>query len=654
MKQFHCLEEIMHFCIAKCIIVSCILFGCGQIKSQETADQHVRIPPWVMEPSADGTVIIGDVDGITVRLASESIRSIAVSSCFGDVSDLPYLSKGDDVYYPEPFCAADGKSIFFPWPDNFEPTEGELQFHIPAGFFAFEPEILNDDLPADIDFNAFMELSYPGAWQYSGEPWVSKGMFSVHDDDTLDKFIPSSGPSEWMTGGYQTVLYPLLESLGLRGNLAMEGQRVGFTKNPPVLNENGRMAKRLQDEKGWEIMCHSMTARFDYESYFVPDLNCEMASEILLESKYLGLSNNNTTSVYDAETNRQYSVNSDKSGWIETPVQYIKPYVKDYLTKKLKMYNPTFPVDYQWGNFFGIAKEHGINASTWVTVGETSSHANVPLINAFCPNGFGNYERNVVNLPPLRSVVTRMPIEGQYFKGYQGERCTDNTFSNEQFVYSKKKIDEAAETGGWIILALHAYRPIWVNKLPGALVSEGGDYPDEWVYPLRDMKEYPDTYLDPPVEKGIEKWSDWYPCPGTRLDMLWQLLKYAQEKGLVNVTSSEGFEKMGNRVSKGYFEKGSKLNNDMAGIDGVRDNYEHFVIGADGSKDYYCESWPRPVNATFFFENGETVGITSPDVQKEVEPIYFNFQGIRLDGKPSSGLYIKVAGSRAIKAMSGF
>lgn len=103
----------MHFCIVKCIVVSCILFGCGQIKSQETADQHVRIPPWVMEPSADGTVIIGDVDGITVRLASESIRSIAVSSCFGDVSDLPYLSKGDDVYYPEPFCAADGKSIFF-------------------------------------------------------------------------------------------------------------------------------------------------------------------------------------------------------------------------------------------------------------------------------------------------------------------------------------------------------------------------------------------------------------------------------------------------------------------------------------------------------------------------------------------------------------
>lgn len=67
----------------------------------------------------------------------------------------------------------------------------------------------------------------------------------------------------------------------------------------------------------------------------------------------------------------------------------------------------------------------------------------------------------------------------------------------------EKVVDEAVSKKGWVIFALHAYRPCWLNKLPGSLVSEGGSYPDEWVYPARNPTEYPDNYLEPPTEKVL-------------------------------------------------------------------------------------------------------------------------------------------------------
>lgn len=448
------------------------------------------------------------------------------------------------------------------------------------------------------------------SWHIDGDVWQNAGMFSIHDDDTLDKYIPSSGPSTWMKAGYQSLLYPMLESLGMRGNLAVEGQRVGLTSTPPRLNDNGLIAKRLQDEKGWCLMAHSMTARYYTNSYYVDGLESPTAYKILQNATYSGATSNNTTSVYDAETGKQYSVNSGKTGWVETPREYIKTYLYDYDTKKIKMFNPIFPIDYQWGELFRLGHENGLKFNSWVTPGTTSSHIMVPLINEICPNGFGDFDKASVacNIPPLRSTVTRMNVEGLYLSGYGGEQATDNTFNREHFNHYKSKIDEAAEKGGWIIFALHAYRPCWVNSLPGALVSEGGTYPDEWVVPLRDISQYPDSYLDPPVEKGINDWSDWYPCPGTRLDMLWQLLKYAREKGLVNVTSDEGFEKIGNKISVGFYNGGKQLDLDKSGVEGAADIYPHYVVGANGERSYHNDIVRQPLTAQYTVYKGEAAG----------------------------------------------
>lgn len=139
-----------------------------------------------------------------------------------------------------------------------------------------------------------------------GNPLVNREpIFCVHDDDTIDMNIPTSSPSSWMNGGgYLTTLYPLLQSLGLRGNLAAEGQRTGLTNNVPQLNANGEVAKKLQDERGWEIMAHSMTARYEYVNYLVESLDSDLARTILENSSYAGATSNNTTSVYVSSENK--------------------------------------------------------------------------------------------------------------------------------------------------------------------------------------------------------------------------------------------------------------------------------------------------------------------------------------------------------------
>lgn len=423
------------------------------------------------------------------------------------------------------------------------------------------------------------------SWKKEGSSnFKSKAIFCVHDDDTIDINSPSSGVSPWMNGGgYLTTLYPLLQSLGgIRACLAMEGQRCGFTNDTPVLNDNGKIAKNLQDNAGWEIMAHSMTARYEYVNYLVESLDSDLANTILANSTYAGDTSNNTTSVYVSSENKNYRVTANKN-WVEVTTPYIKPYIKDYNTDKVIMYNPTFPIDYQWGKWLELATEFGLKVTTWVTPGGTSSHFNVPLINQYFKyGGFGNIDISRVNLPPLTSTIVRLPMENQ--PGYIGEQDTDNSYKPELLETWKKVVDEAVEKGGWVIFALHAYRPCWLNKLPGALVSEGGTYPDEWVYPARIPADFPDTYLEPPTEKGINKWSDWTPCPNTRLYMLYEFLQYVQQKGMINVTSSEAFQKIGNLMTVGYFSKGGQLNFDK-NIGSA--NYPHFVVGIDGSQDYF-------------------------------------------------------------------
>ena len=184
-------------------------------------------------------------------------------------------------------------------------------------------------------------------------------MFTIYDDDVADKYSPTSSPGSYTTQGYFSVLFPLLKSLSvkykkqlpipLRACLAAEGQRIGFTLSPPKLTENGLYVKKLHDKAGWEIACHSMTARYYADYWLVESLNSDLANEILKNGKWYGKTSGATTGVFCLADNKNYVIKEDKSGWEELPRAYYRMYVRDWKTKKAVMYNPTFPVDYQLG-----------------------------------------------------------------------------------------------------------------------------------------------------------------------------------------------------------------------------------------------------------------------------------------------------------------
>ncbi len=459
----------------------------------------------------------------------------------------------------------------------------DFRIHIPKGIFRISPEFKEVDL-IDYDEEKLSSFSVAGAWHKKGSEWKSIGMFSVIDDDSLDGQILSSKPGNY-TYGYYSLLYPLLESLGIRGNLAAEGKRIGLTNTLPSLNDNGKTLLRLQDEKGWDILCHSMECLgAERDNWLVDSLDSPIALRVFQEGPFYG-THTLTASVYDMKSQKQYWPNADKTGWEETPSRYIKPYVADYVEKKELFYNPDFDAAWHWGEWKRRAEEFGIHAVGFVTHNSTSSHALVPAIREYFPNGLSDIAAVNINYPPMLSSGVRSGLEGQSMGDYNGN-STDNTFNEKHYRKFCSQIDEAMEKGGWIIFNLHAYRDVWKNSLPGALVSEGGSYPDEWVIPMKGMDSANDS-LTPPAHLGISDWSEWYPCPGTRLEMMWKVLKYAKEKGLKNVTCSEGFEVMGNKTSVGYFNNGYKFGMDIFGLKDTEDVYPHYMISATGEVSYY-------------------------------------------------------------------
>lgn len=457
-----------------------------------------------------------------------------------------------------------------------------LQINIPGGTFEISPDYVEVDR-IDLDENLLESFSVAGAWHKKGTPWTHQGMFSIVDDDSLDGQIKSS--SQYGSYGYFSLMYPLLESLGLRGNVAGEGRRMGLSDIPPAPNDNFRTLVRLQNEKGWEILSHSMICLGEIlNNWKVDSLDSELANTILIEGPNNG-EDASTISIYDLRTKKQYWPNADNSAWTETPSRFIKPYIGDYQTKQVILFNPDYDFDWHWGEWERTAREFGLNPTGFVTHNSTSSHLLVPGIMKYFPLGFSDLSTLNINTPPLLSSAVRVGLEGQSLKGYAGEG-QDNLFNEEHFQAFRNQIDEAAECGGWIMFNLHAYRKCWKNSLPGALVSEGGSYPDAWAIPMKGIDSANDPY-SPPAKLGIQDWSEWYPCPGTRLHMMWQLLKYAKEKGLINVTSSQGFDIMGNKKAFGYFSNGHKIGQDGKPSIGIRERYPHYIVAATDETYYY-------------------------------------------------------------------
>lgn len=485
----------------------------------------------------------------------------------------------------------DGRSISIIGQDNplswYVSAEDSCMLSIPTGYFEVVPkmkEVTDSLLPID----TLRNFQVPGYFHKSGKTWNGPALLTIHDDDGVDFKIPSSGaPGVPNRNGYFSILYPMLESLGLRGCLSAEGKRIGMTSEPPAINDNGRVMLRLQNERGWEVMSHSMEVLGEHLNNWVVDsLTSEYALQLLAMHEYAG-DGAVCPSVYDLQTQRQYFPAPGHEEWIEASAREIKPYAADPETGRVRMYVPSHDVDYHWGEWFRLADEFGFHSKAWVHHNAIGSHQYSSAINRISPYGFCDMvPPDQYNLPPFRSTLTRLMMEGQSAPNYKGEGTDDNTWDEEQYEFFRQWIDKAIEEGGWLVMGLHAYRKCWLNYLPGALVSEGGDYPDEWVDPLATM-DFLNDPLTPPEALGISDWSEWYPCPGSRLDMLRDLLKYALEAGMVNVTSTEGFDLMGNIISEGYYNGGSRIGMDHMRLIDDREVYPHYVVGINGEESYY-------------------------------------------------------------------
>ena len=438
-----------------------------------------------------------------------------------------------------------------------------------------------------------------GKWSTSPTKEISLSpMFTIYDDDVADKYSPTSYPSSYNTQGYFSVLFPLLKSLSvkykkqlpipLRACLAAEGQRIGFTSSPPRLTENGQYVKKLHDKAGWEIACHSMTARYYADYWLVDSLNSSLAKDIMANGNWYGKTSGATTGVYCLADKKNYVIKEDKSGWEELPRAYYRMYVRDWKTKKVVMYNPTFPIDYQLGEWRRIADELNYPYSDcWIGWGATESGQSVSECNKYFKYGFDFWTlrgSTLVNTPPLTSTIHRTPIEQLGKKVYIGQEDPDNIYDMDMYNAEIKLINEAVANNGWIVWAFHTYRPCWYNWL------DGKNYNKEWIVPLneeeiRSIDE--NNYWDnPPKRLGISNWGEWVPCEGTKLKMLYDIFSYAVERGMLNVTGYEGAQKMSNVFSSGIYTKGDKYDLDKS-IQPQLSNYPHLVIGVNGAIDYY-------------------------------------------------------------------
>lgn len=466
--------------------------------------------------------------------------------------------------------------------------------NIPAEYFKIEPTTEEVD-SLDIDKEELRRLDTVGAWHSKSEPKPRRPMFTIQDDDGITGTFENTDPKEYSSWGYFSILYPVLESLGLKGTVSLEGRKGGFTSSPPALNETGMLAKRIQDEKGWEIQCHSMICLGELlNCWEVDDLDSELASRIFEEGPRYGPRNPYSVSVYSISTGKQYMPATDGKEWVEADPDMVKPYVGDFTTKKSLFYDDNYDVDYHWGEWFRIAEQLGIDGKCWVGHNNVTSHILTPKINAICKNGFADCAGLNINVPPLLTTVARCQLEGQQLPDFKGGNDPDNTYDAEAMAFFRHHLQDALDRNGWIVFGLHAYRPCWKNYIPGALVSEGGTYPDSWVAPLAGIDPLSDP-LTPPEALGIKDWSEWHPCPGTRLYMMWELFKEARDKGMACVTSAEGYELIGNQESEGYYTNGYRIGQNVYDIAGTSNRYPHYIVSADGEVSYYNPAYNEEI-----------------------------------------------------------
>lgn len=521
--------------------------------------------------ATDYTTLIHHKDGRVFAIASDQIDSITHT----DHVTTDYYDLTDSIIYP-PHMEAMKKILM-------QATAG-----------AANSVLCNQE---NMDALFMREARYERA----GEPWTHSAMFSLIDDDALDEFIPSSCPgksisnSDKKVGGYFSLLYPFIRSLetkygvSLSCGIAAEGQRIGLTpywsaSDECAINENGQLMQQLLAHTNWELLCHSMTGRIspDESIYIVDSLNSREAKKVLAKGKWGGAYSFYTAGVYDRQTQKNYTITSERKQWVETPKKYIQPYCYDMKTGHW-VYNESYPLEYQIGEWKRRATQLGFTYPDimvhWgnTTTGQLINNSRTYFSHSVDPNGQGDGVNNV----PLPASIHRI----------NGITGSNNAYNATHYQKLKKAVDNASATHGWLVIMTHFNT---INFYNGYL--DGVNYPNkdnsynpEWINPLiteeinsMDENNYWDT---PPARLGISNWGEWQPAQGTQLWGLYHIMAYAIEKQLQNVSPSEGVRTAGNIVNIGiYRDKGLYPREKSMQLRPIDKCY--YVVGADGSIQY--------------------------------------------------------------------
>lgn len=534
--------------------------------------------------------------------------------------------------------------------EDFKPDAGMPEQIFPLlGFLANGTHM--KDFVNDKAYNLLASMS-KGVYTKDGLPVSVEPTIVIHDDDAIDSQIPSSFNGTVPVadkGGYASRMLPMIMSLNARyGNsinaknhkivvgIAAEGQRIGLT---PLygdddtftgeMNANGKILNKIIEHEGWEALCHSMTARYINASYIVKGLTSDFAN-VIKSNSYVSTNYHSYlhTTVYDTTTQKNYYLKLDRSGWNELPKQYNKPYLATYIVvdgttivnedfrseydagRKL-IINPTYSVEYQVKTWFERAKEAGLHyIDAGVQWGSSQSTWHMREGLKYCSFFFSRH--GDYNTIPIDTNAIRLNNSG-------GLDSSDNAYTDERYASIISKIDSCIADNGLMVFMNHSNTDYFNNYYmadtdyytriqpseTGRLDYYDANYPESWRIPLNgtqltEMLNDPDCpyWTTPPLKKrnndgtlsntDMESWADWYPCPGTKMALIYDYLTYAIHHGVRFASSSEAIDKFGNMLNIGVKKtNGTDWQADPLLGNIPEQNGSHYVIGADGSID--CE-----------------------------------------------------------------
>jgi len=460
---------------------------------------------------------------------------------------------------------------------------------------------------------------------------------SVSSDDALEGYIQHTPNSVVSQGGFFSRLYPVCETAGqIPSCEAVEYQRVVDDVESGMINNAGKAMRALCVAKGWEAMNHSMTARFTAAYAFDTFADAMTAvSNHTINPVGEGVKSNGTTHIYirDRKANYYYTkaagtYSTDASDWLIVPYQYIKPKLWNTSGTYISL-NPTYPYDYQTRVAQKrISEVLDTSVETYVAASDSNSYKLRKYALTTHKQSVFSATRSDIDFTYKNGIV-KMPLVSNIARigGYDlGEDSRIVVASNTEYNTWKDKFDELVRRGTKAFInAFHIYRYCWENRVPddadvptAAKVDtvSGGTYPESWILPVRKPQDFPDDFLPPHPNTGLDRWGSftmqddgsivdeagvkvmdengdfvqysttcWMPCYGTRLFQFWRFLLYIHSTGVEFMTIRDNVARLYNRLSVGSFPYA--YNNAAFKVSDEPADMSYYFIGADGSKLYH-------------------------------------------------------------------